>query len=86
MTQPTGTSVSVTARPVFKVSPGDVDNFAKVWTHSGLFFPMNDMSRQFATDFANVAIRSFIDFTVEQAKAKQAQAAQAAAPKIILAS
>lgn len=73
------------AKPIFKVAPGDVDNFAKVWTHKGLFFPMNDTARQFATDFANVAIRSFIEFTVEQAKQKAKVAAEAAAPKIILA-
>lgn len=71
-------------KAVFKVAPGDVDNFAKVWTHQGLFFPMNDMSRQFASDFANVAIRSFIDYTVEQARAKAEAAKAAATPKIIL--
>lgn len=71
-------------KAIFKVAPGDVDNFAKVWTHQGLFFPMSDMARQFASDFANVAIRSFIDYTVEQARAKAAKAAADAAPKIIL--
>lgn len=84
MSQPTGTAVAITSRPVFKVAPGDVDNFAKVWTHQGLFFPMNDMARQFASDFANVAIRSFIDFTVEQAKARAAEANKKAAPLITL--
>ena len=69
----------------FKVSPGDVDQFAKVWTHKGLFFPMNDTARQFAVDFANVAIRSFMEFTVEQARARAAKATADAAPKVILA-
>ncbi len=81
MTKP---NVSITPKPVFKVAPGDVDNFAKVWTHKGLYFSMNDMSRQFATDFANVAIRSFIDYTVEQARARAVEANKKAAPLITL--
>lgn len=71
-------------KAIFKVAPGDVDNFAKVWTNKGLFFPMNDTARQFATDFANVAIRSFIDYTVEQARAKAAESLKKAAPLITL--
>lgn len=48
--------------------------FGKQWTHKGLAIFMDDTHYQFASDWANVLITSF----VEQ------QAAQAAKPKVAL--
>lgn len=72
------------SKAIFKVSPGDVDNFAKVWTHKGLFFPMSDAARQFATDFANVAIRSFVEQTMANVKAAKETEVKQAAPLVTL--
>lgn len=68
----------------FKVSPGDVDNFARVWTHKGIFFPQSEMSRQFATDFANVAIKSFVEKVAEDFKAAKAAKEAAEKPLVTL--
>lgn len=47
------------------------DGFAKVWTHNGLAIFLDDVHKQFACDFANMMIASFID--------QQGRAAAAAA-------
>ena len=57
----------------FKVDPKDAVEFSKVWKFKGLSMPLSDVHTQFATDFANIAIRSFIEFTMAQAKARQEQ-------------
>lgn len=52
--------------------------FAKQWTHKGVAIFMDDTHLQFATDFANIMLASFID----DARRK---AAEAAKPKVVLA-
>lgn len=53
----------------------DAKKFGQVWTHKGVAIFMDDTHYQFAADFANVAIRSFIEDAqrqaVEAAKKKQ---------------
>lgn len=68
----------------FKVSPTDAVGFAKVWKFKGLAMPLSDVHTQFATDFANIAIRSFIEFTVAQAKARAEAERAKAAPLVTL--
>jgi hypothetical protein len=58
----------------------DAKNFGKVWTHNGIAIFMDEAHYQFAADFANVAIKSFIEdaqrLAVEAAKKKQIVIAQ----------
>jgi hypothetical protein len=43
-----------------KVDKSQVEGFAKVWTYRGVALVMNDAHIQFAADFANVMLRSFV--------------------------
>jgi hypothetical protein len=58
-----------------QLSLQDAKNFGKVWTHKGICIFMDDAHYQFAADFANIAIKSFIEnaqrAAVEAAKKKQ---------------
>ena len=64
-----------------KVHPNDVKNFARAWDLNGINMILDATSLQFATDFANTAIRSYVDDLTEKAKAalraKQAASTQA---------
>lgn len=64
-------------RPVTK---DDAKNFGKVWTHKGVAIFMDDSHHQFAADFANIAIKSFVEDAqrqaAEAAKRKQIVVAQ----------
>lgn len=63
-----------------RVSRDQAEHFAKVWkTPSGLHIHMPPASIQFAADFANIVLYSFI----EQA-ARQAEAAKQQKPEIPL--
>ncbi len=58
----------------FKVTLDDTKQFSKVWNYKGLSIPLDDAHLQFACDYGNVVLRSFIANMVEQsrlAKAKQ---------------
>jgi hypothetical protein len=55
-----------------------VEGFAKVWTYRGVALCLNDAHIQFAADFANVMLKSFVSniakqqaAAIEAAKAKQ---------------
>lgn len=52
-------------------------HFGGVWKHNGIHIFMDNSHYQFAADFANVVLKSFI----EQA---QREAAEAAKPKVVL--
>jgi hypothetical protein len=52
------------------------DNFSKVWTYGKVAIFLDDVHKQFATDFANMIIPSFIE-------SQQRAAAAAAKPKVI---
>lgn len=68
----------------FRVTVEDAQKFASVWNYKGIVMPLDKISCQFATDYANVAIRSFMQFIAEQAAAKKKAAEEAAKPKITL--
>ena len=53
-----------------------VEGFAKVWTYKGVALCLNDAHIQFASDFANVMLRSFVQ------QVAQAQKPPAPAPTI----
>lgn len=52
----------------FKVNKSEADAFAKVWNQNGITVLLNDSAIQFATDFANVVLRNFIDMCRAQAE------------------
>ena len=55
----------------------DAKNFGKVWTHNGVAIFMDETHYKFAADFANIAIKSFVEDA-------QRQAAEAAKKKQIV--
>jgi hypothetical protein len=58
----------------------DAANFGKVWTHNGIAIFMDETHYKFAADFANIAVKSFIEdaqkAAAELAKKKQLVIAQ----------
>lgn len=64
-----------------QVTLKDAHQFSNVWRHKGVAIPMQDIHLRFAADFANVALKSFIETAQRQAAAK---AAEAAKPKVVL--
>lgn len=57
----------------FKVKLEDAVSFSKVWNYKGISVPLDEVHCQFASDYANIVIRSFIEFTLQQAAAKKAE-------------
>jgi hypothetical protein len=66
-----------------QVTTKEVENFAKVWTYRGLAIPMKEEQIQFAADFANVMLVSFVRMCQENMTAMVKQAQEAAKPQII---
>lgn len=63
------------------VSPGDVQMFARAWDMKGIKMILDATSLQFATDFANTALRSYVnDLAEKAAKMKAARAQTAGVP------
>jgi hypothetical protein len=58
-----------------KVDKNQVEGFAKVWTYKGVALCLNDAHIEFAKDFANVMLKSFV---------QQVAAAQAAKVKTVI--
>jgi hypothetical protein len=58
-----------------QVSAAEAKSFGKVWTHNGVAIFMDDTHYQFAADFANIVLKSFVDqaqrAAVEAAKKRQ---------------
>jgi hypothetical protein len=54
-----------------KVVPNDVNGFATAWDYRGLKMILDQTSRQFAVDFANTVLASYVDDLVAKAKAGQ---------------
>lgn len=53
-----------------RVGPADAKSFGKVWDSGGIKIILDDVHFKFATDFANIALRSFIDQQISIANAK----------------
>lgn len=68
-------------QPNFRVAPIEAQKFARVWTHNGLAIPLDIEHFQFATDFANVVLNSFVQDcnlkAQQRAAAKEKEAATA---------
>ena len=64
-----------------QVPKAAVDGFAKVWNKGGISIILDETAKKFALDFANIALRSFIDQQISIANAKmKALQADAVAP------
>lgn len=66
---------------MLNVNQKDARDFSRVWTNRGVAIVLQDVHLQFAADFANVVLKSFIE-TAQQAQAEAAK--QQAAKKITL--
>jgi hypothetical protein len=53
-----------------------VDGFAQHWKHRGILHFIDDIHKQFALDFANMVVTSFVEDQMRKA-------AEAAKPKVI---
>lgn len=60
------------------MTSADAKKFGQVWTHKGIAIFMDDAHYQFAADFANIVLKSFVEDA-------QRRAAEAAKPKVVLA-
>ena len=69
-----------------KVEIAAAQGFGKVWHHNGIGIILADSHYKFATDFANVVMRNFIDQTrAAMAKEEAAEAEKKKKTEIILA-
>lgn len=68
----------------FKVTVDEAKKFAAVWNYKGLAMPLDDVHHEYAKDFANVVLRSFVEQMMANAKAAKDKAAAEAAPKVLL--
>lgn len=51
-----------------KVVPGDVKGFSKAWDLNGIKMILDSTTLQFAVDFANVVLKSYVDNLIENAQ------------------
>lgn len=66
-----------------QVNKNEAVNFSKVWTHNGLAIVLSDAHIDFAVDFANVVLKSFVlqcqanfEAALKQQNKNQTQAGQ----------
>lgn len=67
----------------FKVNYSDAEGFSKVWNHKGIIIPLQEPHIQFATDYANVVLNSFVQQTLQASAAKQKAAEEAKAKPLV---
>ena len=60
------------AAPGVQVTKEEAHRFAQVWRYKGIVILMDDAHLQFATDFANAAVKSLLD-NVRAAQAAKAR-------------
>lgn len=69
------------------MSLADVEGFGRAWRKGGangnIVVLLDQTTKEFARDFANIVLKSFIIDQVNKAKQAQMRQAQAPAPKII---
>jgi hypothetical protein len=67
-----------------KVEIAAAQGFGKVWHHNGIGIILADSHYKFATDFANVVLRNFIDQTRADMEKEEREAAEKAKKKEIV--
>jgi len=55
------------------VDPRSIEEFSKQWNYNGISVMVDKTTKQFALDFANIALRSFIEAQVAQYQARLRQ-------------
>lgn len=68
----------------FSVQLTDATNFSKVWNYKGVEILLEVPHCQFATDYANIVLKSFVDQMVAKAQLAKQQAEQAVTPLVTL--
>jgi hypothetical protein len=68
----------------FKVTLDEAKKFSQVWNYKGLAMPLDEVHCEFAKDFANIVLRSFVEQMMANAKAAKEKAAEAAKPLVSL--
>jgi hypothetical protein len=70
-----GLSIAFREEPmqIPKVDKKQVEGFAKVWTYKGVALFLNDAHIQFAADFSNVMLQSFVQQVAAAQKPKPSQ-------------
>lgn len=68
----------------FKVTIEESKNFSKVWNYKGLAMPLDEVHCEFAKDFANVVLRSFVEQMMANAAAAKKKAEEATKPLVSL--
>ena len=58
-------------------TPKHAQDFAKQWKHKNIFHVFDDVHLQFAADFANMIVTSFVETQMKKAQ-------EAAKPKVVL--
>lgn len=68
-----------------KVVPSDVNGFARAWDYEGLKMILDSTSLQFAVDFANTVLKSYVDDLVRKAQAgkKLKDSVESATPPVV---
>lgn len=66
--------------PAAKVNKEETQKFSQVWNYNGVYTPVTDVQIQFATDWANIVLRNFI----QQCQADVAAATKKAEKSILL--
>lgn len=69
---------------MLQINLKDAQQFSRVWTNNGVAIILQDVHLQFATDFANVVLKSFVENAQRAAQAAAKHAADDAKPKVIL--
>jgi hypothetical protein len=68
-----------------QVTTDQTCDFAEKWRMGGVYVQLPPAAIQFATDWANIVMASWIEQQVKKLQAKRAAEEAAAAPKIVLA-
>lgn len=68
----------------FKVTAEEAKKFSQVWNYKGLAMPLDEVHCEFAKDFANVVLKSFVEQMLAQAAAAKKAVAEAAKPLVTL--
>lgn len=66
-----------------QITKQEAEKFSKVWDYNGVQIPLTDPHFKFATDFANVVLKSFVLQCKAQAEAAVKAVQETEKPKIV---
>lgn len=68
----------------FKVTIESAKEFSHVWNYKGLAMPLDEVHCEFAKDFANIVLKSFVEQMMAQAATAKRAASEAVKPLVTL--